>query len=293
MDKLGNFFSFLSSEKIDIITKDSILTNFNKTMLLLNNETAKCVSLLLKDNTKLLDEDHGLKIIKGTLISKPKSNIDVIKEFDKMIKDINNEEKNILKLINELDNTLALESMSLKAGAVIRLVTDINFMAIYILDIIMYSLTDDDEKTDLPKKRYEDFKSNLSLFVDIFNTYYGELDKSIKNLLEMTDENVNFKSSMINGVITSILSMIGKKPISLPMGFVGNPIYHFRLWQMGRDVADYEAQKAKKNAIEFKLTDLKLRESEEGSSENLTKQIRYWEEKIVSLEYKIKKFEEN
>ena len=133
--------------------------------------------------------------------------------------------------------------------------------------------------------------------LDALKSYNVKYNKNIKNILdeilELPDVPVSISQTDSSSMLDTFLKKI-KKISFIPTanGFVGNPIYHFRMWLVDREIRKYEALKDRKEALELRLMELRYQES--GSTdENIKERIAYFEEKISKIEYEIAKIEKD
>lgn len=176
-------------------------------------------------------------------------------------------------------------------GSVVKIVTDLSSMSIFILDFVNYALADDGvgKPTRLQVERV---KNGMGTFMELFKVYNNNLETIEKELPNASNEILNFDQPNL-GMLNILLSKTGKL-IKLPVtnGFVGNPIYHIRMWMMDREIEKYEADKDRKRLLELKVLALNMDKEADGVDLNkINKQIEYYEDKIQDLEYKISKFE--
>ena len=178
-------------------------------------------------------------------------------------------------------------------GSIIKIVTDLSSMSNFILDFVNYALAEDGAGKST-RIQVERVKNGMATFMDLFKAYNGSLKSIEKDLPNVSNEILNFDQPNLS-MINILLGKTGKM-IKLPVtsGFIGNPIYHIRMWMMDRDIEKYEANKDRKRTLELKVLALNMDKSADGVDLNkVNKQIEYYEEKIQDLEYKISKFESN
>ena len=189
-----------------------------------------------------------------------------------------------------MQDTLINKTMNAKSAAIVKVLQDLASMNSYMLDLL-YFLILDEKLTNLPKIKLKRIKEDIPKFTEMFKVYGFKLKTIIEEIHKVSEEPLPEDKTRID-VIDALLNNTGKL-VDLPVsGFVNNPIYHFRMWLVDRDIKKYESLKEKKQLIELRLMELKL-EQEDDSDPNLTKQVKYYEEKLADIEYSIEKFEKN
>ena len=190
---------------------------------------------------------------------------------------------------HHMQDTLTNKAMSAKTAAILTFLQDIQSMSTYMLDLLYYIVADE-KHSDLPRVHFKRLKDGGPTFINLYRVYGFNITTTIDNLSRVSDEIIKTESEIDTKLNNIMLSKTGKV-VELPqVNFVGNPIYHFRMWLVDRDTKKYEAIKVKKQLIELKLMELKLKQ-EDDHDPALSKQIKYYEEKLASLEYSIEKFE--
>ena len=129
-----------------------------------------------------------------------------------------------------------------------------------------------------------------------------KIARAKKNLLydyyNIITDYASFKSVLVdldNMVITNNNTAIVENVLSdrqvnvVSRGFVGNPIYHFRIWLVNRDIAKIKVLEKKKEYVELLLAELELKQSNQydasldESIENAKALINEYEDKIEKL----------
>ena len=190
---------------------------------------------------------------------------------------------------SNMQEVITDKTMTAKSAVCVRILTDINSMCSYVLDLLYFIIVDE-KVSELPKIKFKRIKEGMVIFTDLFKTYGYEFSKTIESVNEVSDEIIR-KDATNSTLVDAMLSSTGKS-IKLPLsGFIGNPIYHVRMWFVDRASKKYESLKVKKQLIELKLMELKL-DANNNSDPSLTKQIQYYEDKLANIEYNIEKYEQ-
>lgn len=190
-----------------------------------------------------------------------------------------------------LPNVITDKSVSARDASIIKMVSDITSMSAFILDYMFIGLSGG--KTGLPKIHVERVKRGCTDFAFLYKAYSnGKFEKMLKDLpgvsTEMLDLN-NENKSMLDILIAKTGKIINLPAMS---GFVGNPIYHIRMWIADHEHAKYEAMVEKKKLLDLKVMSLNLDRKEDGVDKNkIDKQIEFYQDKIADLEMQIDKYE--
>lgn len=271
-------------------TKDDVIKTTEQIFANLNNEVIPTLETLINSDVKKLQESGLLKLVITQSGIRAKDNRDGLVKIKGAFVVVNKEYNNVIKLLNnELNDNITDKSITAKEAAILKMINDIGALSAYMFDLMYLVLLGTDE-TSYPKIKLTKIKENLGTFTEAFKVYNNNYPKLIKTLGKVSNETININDGK-DSHYDLLLSKTGKL-VNLPIakGFVGNPIYHVRMWLLDRDIKKYESQKDKKRLIELKLTELKLEESHQ-SNEKLKKQIAYYEDKLSDIEYDIEQFE--
>lgn len=278
--------------KFTSLNKKSVLKS--KTFLFnsLENEVLPALDVFISSNIKALSKNKFLSNSFSLMGIKSSNSLDGVKELRDMFQDIMSYEQKMDKLILNMNNVLLDKNTSLKDGTLVRVIEDLTFMSLYVLDFLYYSILDESD-TNFTKKKIEVIKNELPEFIKLVKYYNKNIKNILDEILELPDVPVSISQTDSSSMLDTFLKKI-KKISFIPTanGFVGNPIYHFRMWLVDREIRKYEALKDRKEALELRLMELRYQES--GSTdENIKERIAYFEEKISKIEYEIAKIEKD
>lgn len=278
--------------KFTSLNKKSVLKS--KTFLFnsLENEVLPALDVFISSNIKALSKNKFLSNSFSLMGIKSSNSLDGVKELRDMFQDIMSYEQKIDKLILNMNNVLLDKNTSLKDGTIVRVIEDLTFMSLYVLDFLYYSILDESD-TNFTKMKIEVIKNELPEFIKLVKYYNKNIKNILDEILELPDVPVSISQTDSSSMLDTFLKKI-KKISFIPTanGFVGNPIYHFRMWLVDREIRKYEALKDRKEALELRLMELRYQES--GSTdENIKERIAYFEEKISKIEYEIAKIEKD
>lgn len=278
--------------KFTSLNKKAVLKS--KTFLFnsLENEVLPALDVFISSNIKALSKNKFLSNSFSLMGIKSSNSLDGVKELRDMFQDIMSYEQKMDKLILNMNNVLLDKNTSLKDGTIVRVIEDLTFMSLYVLDFLYYSILDESD-TNFTKKKIEVIKNELPEFIKLVKYYNKNIKNILDEILELPDVPVSISQTDSSSMLDTFLKKI-KKISFIPTanGFVGNPIYHFRMWLVDREIRKYEALKDRKEALELRLMELRYQES--GSiDENIKERIAYFEEKISKIEYEIAKIEKD
>ena len=278
--------------KFTSLNKKAVLKS--KTFLFnsLENEVLPALDVFISSNIKALSKNKFLSNSFSLMGIKSSNSLDGVKELRNMFQDIMSYEQKMDKLILNMNNVLLDKNTSLKDGTLVRVIEDLTFMSLYVLDFLYYSILDESD-TNFTKMKIEVIKNELPEFIKLVKYYNRNIKNILDEILELPDVPVSISQTDSSSMLDTFLKKI-KKISFIPTanGFVGNPIYHFRMWLVDREIRKYEALKDRKEALELRLMELRYQES--GSTdENIKERIAYFEEKISKIEYEIAKIEKD
>lgn len=278
--------------KFTSLNKKAVLKS--KTFLFnsLENEVLPALDVFISSNIKALSKNKFLSNSFSLMGIKSSNSLDGVKELRDMFQDIMSYEQKMDKLILNMNNVLLDKNTSLKDGTIVRVIEDLTFMSLYVLDFLYYSILDESD-TNFTKMKIEVIKNELPEFIKLVKYYNKNIKNILDEILELPDVPVSISQTDSSSMLDTFLKKI-KKISFIPTanGFVGNPIYHFRMWLVDREIRKYEALKDRKEALELRLMELRYQES--GSTdENIKERIEYFEEKISKIEYEIAKIEKD
>lgn len=194
-----------------------------------------------------------------------------------------------------LSTKLVTQSASIRQAVLIKDLDLISFASIYSFKLLLFIYyheskargKSDYDDISMPTPLVKIIVSNATIYGLIFKTLAVKPEKFQDNLadlkdLPITEENVEALKHLKD-------SDIGELETLQPMGFDGNPIFHFRLmvaeWQADR----YKLNQETKKYLELKLLNLKMKD--DGNDAKLQKEIEYTASRINKLEYSLAKAE--
>ena len=285
IEAIGKFSGSIKKDTIEMFV-DNIFKSINDTILPTFAELS--ASLKEKDALKVIRDNKQLALF-SKLADLHTDNFKTIEHIHKTYKNLKASEADVRKVISfHFPKLIVSDTVKARDAAIVKLVQDLNALNMYTMDFLYYIMLDINE-TMYPKIKLRRLQEGLGSYVNLYKVYSKPLEKLLVDIVKMSDEEI---PSNLDKAILDMKELQLAKHGSMPKfplnGFIGNPIYHIRLWLVDRDFKKLEALEQKKQLIELRLMELKL-EARGEKDPNLTKQIRYYEEKLTGLEYDIEK----
>jgi len=278
--------------------------NKDKLLETLNIYNTYIVTLTLSSLEKLKKEVKGKKDISNSLLFKKLGYKDDLHLIESIEYIVNNYNKNIPLLSNTIDDNLPevlySKSNNVNVRAALSLVETGTFF-VQDLPLVLIYLIDKYYKKDTKDLDpiYRDMNSKVLTLVNILE--YGK-KTDFKTIIEtigsypVVTSKVNAlpSSSVLIGFIKqhfnankSIIQFIKRvtEPTSVTVGFVGNPIYHIRLFMTDLEINKFDRLKDTKKLLELKI--LEINSSNEYDDETKEKAINYYKDKIETINNKL------
>jgi len=289
LNTLVNFFHSMNHTT----KKEDVITNVKRTFDNLNNEVLPTLSNIIDNvgTSDVIKKNNNIKLLAISAGIKSKDNKDTLVKLKGILTNIAKSDNSVEKLINDkLPDVVTDKTATVRDLAILKLASDLSNITLYTLDFLYFILTDVKD-SDYPKIKFQQIKDGMMDYGMLIKNYGDKFNKKIDEIGKIADiplESDPSKSSFFE----KLLSKQGKVT-NMPSvnNFVGNPVYHIRLWLVDREVKKYENLKDKKKLLELKVLELKAKEANEGENPKLKKQIEYYEDKISSVEYEISKIE--
>jgi len=145
--------------------------------------------------------------------------------------------------------------------------------------------------TTLKMEKVSEIPSEI-IVMDFLTKKFNLKDVFTKSLVGKMLDLVSFKSNIKHSKKHKHTNkVLLKEDMGIATNFIGNPIYHIRLFLVDLSLMRLENLKEKKRLLELKLLELKSRQAGHND-EKLKKQIEFYEEKLNKLDMKIRKYME-
>lgn len=267
---------------------NNIFKTINDTILPIFDEIERAVDQ--KANLALIKSNKTLTVF-AKLVGTGVDNMKTLVQMHKTFRKLSKEEGDVRKVIEFHFPKLMVQGVvRARDAALIKLLQDLSTFNAYTVDFLYYIIMDVNE-TNFPKIKIKRITDKIGDYAELYKTYSKPLEPMLIEIAKMSDEEIPSKLDKTLLELKEIqLSQHGGYP-NLPFnGFLGNPIYHIRMWLIDKDFEKIEILEQKKQLIELRLMELKL-DAEGKKDPNLTQQIRYYEDKLSGIEYEIEKLE--
>jgi hypothetical protein len=301
--------------KKDLLNLIDIIEKYLKTEL----------SPSLKDLSKVIaSEQDRRKIISTVAFSK--SNLkDDVELMERLLKIVNNYSKSLSdlskKIDSELPDVIGVNTNNLNVKLAFSLVNIGVFFTYYLPLTLSYyigkyytgSTTDTnglyrtyigmmttlaDIIDQLPKINFKELIDMIGKFPTIKGMSTGKLDLPSTVVLEYMKKNLKVSNKFITSFVVKALNLLKSdrrktKKVNTVLkdrigtvGFVGNPIFHIRIFLTDLEVNRLERLKDEKRLLELKIAELKAKQ--DGSDDpKIRQQIAYYENKLKRIDEKI------
>jgi len=311
--------------KGNLISKEDLL----KTLDILSKEIKPGMTGYTQDLTKIVKSKENDNVIVSSMVFAPLKLTNDAEFFNIMLKILNNYSKAIsdlkTKIDEELPDTIAVTSSNLNIKLAMSLINVGIFLGYTLPTTYSYLITrhyikSEDLKSDIYKSVPGSLATTISLITDIKKLNFDELIDMIgkfptlRNIsssksalpsqvvLGFMKSELGISNKFITSYITKAFSLFKKDRIKSkrtvqslrdkvgPTGFVGNPIYHIKLFLTDIELWNNERIKDNKRLLELKLAKLKMNYATTNDSDARSKlddQIEYYTDKIERLDLKL------
>jgi hypothetical protein len=311
--------------KGNLISKEDLL----KTLDVLSKEIKPGMTGYTQDMIKIIKSKEDNRVIVGSMVfSDLKLNNDV-ELFNLILKILNNYSKAISDLKNKIDeelpDTISTNSSNLNIKLAMSLINIGIFLGYTLPTTYSYLMTryyikSEDIKSDIYKSvpgslgtvvsmlkdfkklNFDDLIDMIGKFPTLRNISSNKSSLPSQVVLGFMKSDLGVTSKIITSYITKAFNLLKKDRIhskrtvqSLkdrvgPSGFIGNPIYHIKLFLTDIELWNYDRIKDNKRLLELKIAKLKINSIHTTDSEEKSKldtQIEYYTEKVERLELKL------
>ncbi len=202
------------------------------------------------------------------------------------------------ELNKSLETKIITQAVTYRKAMLLKALDLISFASIYSFKLLTYCYyfeskeIENNEYDDLsmPKPYIKMIIANITNYARILKELGCDSNKFYSNISTLKDVILDKDTEAAIDAIKDHDSLHIEE--LTPLGFDGNPIFHFRLmyaeWQANR----YKLNKETKTYLELKLANLKM-QNEGHSDPKLQKEIEYTASRINTLEYKIQNAEKS
>lgn len=286
-----SFFSSITP-KFTTFNKKSFIKSVDFLYNSLNLETIPAIENFAKANIDKINKSTFLKNA-YKLMGIKGNNTQATERLKEFFIEVADSEKLVRKEVQSVRDVVVDKLTSVKEATLIKIVEDFNFLNLYVMDFLYMALVEGGD-TDYPKVKIREIHEAVPTFVQIYKFYSnGKIPGILKEIDDLPDINLNSTDNGGEGFLDTIVSKFKfLKLLPATNGFIGNPIYHIRMWLVDREIAKYELLKEKRKELELKI--LELRYKDQGVKDpSIKQQIEYYENKLSRVEYDIAKIEKN
>lgn len=258
----------------------------------INDEVLPAFKVILADKgVDAINKNTTLKNFAQMADLKSSNNYKTLEKMEDLFKTISKTQKQVKDLVNKhCSEVIANKSLKAKDAAIVKFLTDLYTLTSYTLDFLYFVIVDE-KHSELPKIKFKKIREGLPNYITLFKAYSKFYTTMLDDIAAIDDEELKTDLDVVQQQMKEMILAKKSKLVSFPLSnFIGNPIYHFRMWRVDKEIKKLEALKDKRQLIELKITELRL-EKDGGRDSNLSKQIKYYEDKLASIEYKIEKIE--
>lgn len=189
--------------------------------------------------------------------------------------------------VSKIPNSISTTGITTNQALSINVIDNLRFFIEMTGDILLY-IAEQYNGTDDSAFTVKITRLKKNLLYDYYNilTGYSNFKTVIVDLDNMV---INNNNDMIESVLSEKdVNVVGRTE-HLVKGFIGNPIYHIRIWLVNRDIATIKVLEKKREYVELLLAELELKQSNqydatiEASIDNAKALINEYEDKIEKL----------
>lgn len=218
----------------------------------------------------------------GATLNTRKDIMSVLSAIEELFVEISESKDDVLDLIGALGEFISDRSKTPKEVGVIGIVNTVTEVTLYVQDLLLYIpyvVKGDDFFT---KAKVNDILENSRGLITTMSMYKGQFKDKVSEVRELSDVTIREPEDVV------VNGSKNDNEFTLPVtNFIGNPIYHIRLWLLEIDMIRIENLERKKQLLALKIANLKAK----GSTIGTAKSIEKLEEMIQKYEARIRKLE--
>lgn len=285
----------LLTELPNAFNRKSLVEGFDGACTTINNEVIPSIDDMVvytKDNNITMEDVKELGVFTTLSGIKANSPDHLFKSLNITMKKMIDKQKDINKFIlKTLPDIITKENITVKQLALMEIIDSYNTVCTYTIDLLLYTTEIikkslyGSEMTMIPNKITE-VRSSMSKYAMMINYLYHNVDRVIVDLNKMDSTLVN-PEGKDKGILASISKV---KNFLKPTSFIGNPIYHVRMWLVDFQLYRYDIYADKRKMLQLKIQELESMKNGENNK-SINKRIEYYNDKLESVEYKIRELE--
>lgn len=292
---IKNFISSVFSSEATIAKQSNVIETVLAVDNSITNNILPVLNNVLELDKGVLNKNKTLTAINKLSSTRFTDNVDLINKIKEFFLEIQDNKDTLIATIkSNCPSVITVKTLTFKQAATLKVVNDLTSMSLFVLDLVnaFLALETGNGTNNLSKAQLASLDACSRDFVAVFDSYYKKLNKLIKDLKDVSAELINQSES---DTTNNIISSTNGKQIDLPSdtnGFLGNPIYHIRMWFVERSLAKLQILEDKKKLIELRIQQIRANEKN-LPDEQIAKMINYYEEELSNIEYKITKIKED
>lgn len=292
---IKNFISSVFSSEATIAKQSNVIETVLAVDNSITNNILPVLNNVLELDKGVLNKNKTLTAINKLSNTRFTDNVDLINKIKEFFLEIQDNKDTLIATIkSNCPSVITVKTLTFKQAAILKVVNDLTSMSLFVLDLVnaFLALETGNGTSNLSKAQLASLDACSRDFVAVFDSYYKKLNKLIKDLKDVSAELINQSES---DTTNNIISSTNGKQIDLPSdtnGFLGNPIYHIRMWFVERSLAKLQILEDKKKLIELRIQQIRANEKN-LPDEQIAKMINYYEEELSNIEYKITKIKED
>ena len=292
---IKNFISSVFSSEATIAKQSNVIETVLAVDNSITNNILPVLNNVLELDKGVLNKNKTLTAINKLSNTRFTDNVDLINKIKEFFLEIQDNKDTLIATIkSNCPSVITVKTLTFKQAATLKVVNDLTSMSLFVLDLVnaFLALETGNGTSNLSKAQLASLDACSRDFVAVFDSYYKKLNKLIKDLKDVSAELINQSES---DTTNNIISSTNGKQIDLPSdtnGFLGNPIYHIRMWFVERSLAKLQILEDKKKLIELRIQQIRANEKN-LPDEQIAKMINYHEEELSNIEYKITKIKED
>lgn len=292
---IKKFISSVFSSEATIAKQSNVIETVLAVDNSITNNILPVLNNVLELDKGVLNKNKTLTAINKLSNTRFTDNVDLINKIKEFFIEIQDNKDTLIATIkSNCPSVITVKTLTFKQAATLKVVNDLTSMSLFVLDLVnaFLALETGNGTSNLSKAQLASLDACSRDFVAVFDSYYKKLNKLIKDLKDVSAELINQSES---DATNNIISSTNGKQVDLPSdtnGFLGNPIYHIRMWFVERSLAKLQILEDKKKLIELRIQQIRANEKN-LPDEQITKMINYYEEELSNIEYKITKIKED
>ena len=292
---IKNFISSVFSSEATIAKQSNVIETVLAVDNSITNNILPVLNNVLELDKGVLNKNKTLTAINKLSNTRFTDNVDLINKIKEFFLEIQDNKDTLIATIkSNCPSVITVKTLTFKQAATLKVVNDLTSMSLFVLDLVnaFLALETGNGTSNLSKAQLASLDACSRDFVAVFDSYYKKLNKLIKDLKDVSAELINQSES---DTTNKIISSTNGKQVDLPSdtnGFLGNPIYHIRMWFVERSLAKLQILEDKKKLIELRIQQIRANEKN-LPDEQIAKMINYYEEELSNIEYKITKIKED